>query len=186
MDLFGQKLDFSGKKRTILGAFFKRSAIRSRSDKADLLGNTALVTGAGARPGESAGAVGVLHQNPGRGEGGGLRAGVGAGALRVKSWGPPSWGGPGKGAPSWGAATLGPGVASRGAVGASSSPSTRATSLLNIFMHSTTGGGEEEGASRGAAGGGGCSQACMDWWAGSALQAGLGLKQEHCNWYFGC
>ena len=42
MDLFGQKADFSGKKRTNLGAFFsKRSSIRPRSDKADLLGSTA-------------------------------------------------------------------------------------------------------------------------------------------------
>ena len=119
---------------------------------------------------------------PGRGEGGGLRAGVGAGALRVKSWGPPSWGGPGKGAPSWGAATLGPGAASRGAVGASCSPSTRATSLLNIFMHS--GGGDEEGA-RGTAGGGGGSQGCMGW-DSTALQPEIGLKLDHWNCCFGC
>ena len=39
-ELFSQKADFSGKKRTNLGAFFKRSAIRPRSDKADLLGST--------------------------------------------------------------------------------------------------------------------------------------------------
>ena len=34
---FGQKADFSGKKRTNL-EFFLRSTIRPRSDKADLLG----------------------------------------------------------------------------------------------------------------------------------------------------
>ena len=41
LDFFGLKADFLDKKRTNLGAFFlKRSAIRPRSDKADLLGST--------------------------------------------------------------------------------------------------------------------------------------------------
>ena len=37
---FGHKVDFSGKKRTNLGALKKKAAIRPRSDKADLLGST--------------------------------------------------------------------------------------------------------------------------------------------------
>ena len=43
LDLFGQKVDFLGNKRTNYRAFFsKRSAIRPRSDKADLLGSTGM------------------------------------------------------------------------------------------------------------------------------------------------
>ena len=43
MEFLGQKADFSSKKRTNLREIKKRSAIRPRSDKADLLGSTATV-----------------------------------------------------------------------------------------------------------------------------------------------
>ena len=60
-----------------------------------------------------------------------------AGPLRIKSWGPRAHHHPGAGNPP----------APTGATGSS----TRATSLLNIFMHSTAGAAEEEQAnSRGA------------------------------------
>ena len=61
-----------------------------------------------------------------------------AGPLRIKSWGPRAHHHPGAGNPP---------PAPTGATGSS----TRATSLLNIFMHSTAGAAEEEQANnRGA------------------------------------